>query len=628
MRVMVALVAVLVTALVGGAAAPPAEAAGPDAVVAPGCPMTTLPRTDDDSTGLVPLGFTIDFFGTAYSSLYVNNNGNVTFDAALAEFTPFGLTSTNTKIIAPFFGDVDTRNADSGEVTYGACTFDGRPAFFANWAGVGVGYFSARADKLNIFQLILVDRSDAGAGDFDIVFNYDQVQWETGDASGGSGGIGGSPARVGFSNGVGTSFELPGSGVSLAFLDTNTNTGLIWNSLNSGGRLGRYRFAVRNGSVPTGHEIEGTVFHGNAVPGNEVAGALVEICSAAGSCNLTSTGATGRYSVGGLGDGTYDVRAFPPGDLNPGRIGPLELTGADLLNQHIVVSGPAPPPPGTSIDDSPAGAIPVLIVGQPANLVTTGCDGGAAAYTVTGEYGGSIGGPMTEGPAGTYRAVVVVPFNGPATVTIEIEGCPTTEFTVYVDASAVVRTPGGSPIAGATVTLLRSDTGLPGTFDAVPDGSPIMSLSNRANPDLTNANGHFGWDVVTGLYVVRAEKADCHAVGDPGRPFVETEVLPVPPIWADLDLRLEGPGCPDELGAEAMLAELLAAVIGVGPGKSLENKVRAALASLAAGDIGGACEILVGFRDEVRAQSGKKVPAALAAELRATAAEIMAVLGC
>jgi hypothetical protein len=38
-------------------------------------------------------------------------------------------------------------------------------------------------DKLATFELLLVDRSDTGAGNFDVEFNYDTVQWETGDAA-------------------------------------------------------------------------------------------------------------------------------------------------------------------------------------------------------------------------------------------------------------------------------------------------------------------------------------------------------------------------------------------------------------------------------------------------------------
>lgn len=629
MKVRFAFVAVVAAAVLAGAFAPTGHGLGPNAVVTPSCAMSVLDRNDDGSTSLVPIGFSIDFFGQTYSSLYVNNNGNVTFDRSMSTYTPFELTTTSEKIIAAYFGDVDTRNPDSGVLTYGVCTFEGRDAFFANWDGVGVGYYSAAADKLNSFQLVIQDRSDTGAGNFDIILNYDQIQWESGDASGGTDGLGGSPARVGFSNGVDTSFEMPGSGVSGAFLDTNTATGLIHGSLNAGGQLGRYRFAVRNGAIPSGHTISGAVYQGSVAAGNEVAGALVSVCDASGFCNLTTTGSAGGYAVGGLANGDYTATAFPPGDLDPGQIGPLTVADGDLAGQDIVVTGPTAPPSGTSIDDdTPPGAIPSVVVGRPVHLETTGCDGGSATYTVTGEYGGSVGGSMTEGPAGTYTADFTIPFTGPAVVTIVIAGCPTIEFDIYIDPSGFVRTPGGNPIEGATVTLFRSNTGLEGTFFPVPDGSSIMSPSNRTNPDLTDATGHFGWDVIAGFYVVRAEKADCHAVGDPSQAFVETAVLPVPPIWLDLDLRLEGPGCPESLGAGPLLDALLADVIGVGPGKSLENKVRSARAAFEAGDTTLACETLTGFRNEVRAQSGKKVPATLADGLRADAAAIMTELGC
>src|SRR6516162_5841169 len=36
---------------------------------------------------LVPIGFTVNFYGASFGSLYVNNNGNVTFDSPLSEFT-------------------------------------------------------------------------------------------------------------------------------------------------------------------------------------------------------------------------------------------------------------------------------------------------------------------------------------------------------------------------------------------------------------------------------------------------------------------------------------------------------------------------------------------------------------
>ena len=217
----------------------------------PGCTTNTLPANDDSSTSAVTLPFSLNFFGTTRTQVYVNNNGNVTFDSALSTYTPFGLTGTNTPIIAPFFADVDTRGTGSGLVQYGTTTVNSRQAFCVNY--VNVGYFSSHVDKLNTFQLILIDRSETGAGNFDIEFNYNQIQWETGDASGGTGGIGGSPARVGYANGSsqpGASLELPGSNVSGGLLDTNTTTGLTNSSLNAT-VLGRYVFFVRSGAVIT-----------------------------------------------------------------------------------------------------------------------------------------------------------------------------------------------------------------------------------------------------------------------------------------------------------------------------------------------------------------------------------------
>lgn len=192
-----------------------------------GFDTNTLARNDDGSTGAVDLGFTANFFGNAatganvYNQVYVNNNGNFTFGRSLSTFTPFGLTTnTSVPIIAAFFADVDTRNTLTSPVTYGRGTVNGRNAFGANY--VNVGYYASKADKINDFQLILIDRSDTGAGNFDIEFNYDRIQWETGEASSGVNGLGGNSARIGYSNGTGapgTFFELCGSGINGAFLD-------------------------------------------------------------------------------------------------------------------------------------------------------------------------------------------------------------------------------------------------------------------------------------------------------------------------------------------------------------------------------------------------------------------------
>lgn len=228
------------TTLLATAFAAPASAQ----TIVPGFDSFTLPANDDSSTGLVNLGFGFNFFGTTYTQTYVNNNGNVTFTGSLSTFTPFGLLSTSTPIIAPFFADVDTRGSGSGVVSYGTGTFGGQAAFGVNWPNVG--YFSGGVDKLNDFQLLLVDRSDLAPGDADIYFNYNSIQWESGSASGGTDGLGGSCARAGFSNGSTTAYEIPGSGVCGDFLNGGAN------ELRSASNIqtpGRQLFQVRSGEV-------------------------------------------------------------------------------------------------------------------------------------------------------------------------------------------------------------------------------------------------------------------------------------------------------------------------------------------------------------------------------------------
>lgn len=207
----------------------------------------TLGPADDSSSDPVSLGFTATLWGHHYSQVWVNNNGNVTFDGAfddpLTSFVPTGLSSLGRVIVAPFFSDVDTTAPESGLVTFGTGLLGGRAAFAANWFNVEPFF---ELPVFNSFQMILVDRSDTGAGNFDISFNYGSIAWEGGQATGSDEfGLGGIAARVGLSDGTDAhTLELPGSGVNGALLDSNLFTGLRYS--NPG-----VDFAVRNGmAVP------------------------------------------------------------------------------------------------------------------------------------------------------------------------------------------------------------------------------------------------------------------------------------------------------------------------------------------------------------------------------------------
>lgn len=215
---------------------PPSAQASTGAIETPaGSQANTLARNDDESTGAVDLGFSIDFLGTTWSQVYVNNNGNLTFGGPMETWSPYALQGSSAPIIAAFFSDVDTRNLATSPVTYGTSAYDGHAAFYANW--INVGEFS-NGSVPNSFQVIIVDRSDTGEGNFDIVYNYESILWDHDGASMGwsTGGTG----SVYYEN---SASRIPG-----AFPDSNTTSGLVYGSFGTT-QLGRYVYSIRDGHV-------------------------------------------------------------------------------------------------------------------------------------------------------------------------------------------------------------------------------------------------------------------------------------------------------------------------------------------------------------------------------------------
>jgi hypothetical protein len=222
--------------LAGGAAA---QMLGPNAI-RPGFDETELPRGDDSpSSPETDLEFTIDFFGREYSTVFVNPNSNITFGQPYGGYSGSGIVALNQVIIASFFADADTRNEATNPITYGTGTVDGHRAFAANFRGIGP---YSQGAALNYYQIVVIEREDVAPGAFDIELNYDQIHWDRGSAI------------LGYSNGTGacgTYYQFPGAGIGGYYLDTNTATGLIYNSLSSQ-QLGRYILQVREGTVIVG----------------------------------------------------------------------------------------------------------------------------------------------------------------------------------------------------------------------------------------------------------------------------------------------------------------------------------------------------------------------------------------
>ena len=282
-----------------------------------------LYRNDDGYTSAIDITPVfengLNLFGTVYNNIYVNTNGNITFNGGLSRYTPDVIGSdTNQAIIAPFWADVDTRGGELSASSGSIRSVDYSLTAFQNWLADDtsffnmtnilsvlsqqnieyfnlnsyssfvsqastltnqstsalnatdlydyyrflnekqreidslnnqsvynpqgnstgsnlvwydvdetsdivtitwddVGYFSAKTNKSNAFQLQLIDTHN---GSFDIKFIYEDINWTTGDASRGTNGLGGVVARAGYSAGNDQNYyELPFSGNQAAMLN-------------------------------------------------------------------------------------------------------------------------------------------------------------------------------------------------------------------------------------------------------------------------------------------------------------------------------------------------------------------------------------------------------------------------
>lgn len=150
-----------------------------------------LGPNDDGSSGLINLPFQFSLYGDLYSSVYVNNNGNISFQQSFATYSASGFPNNTNRMVAPFWADVDTRG-NGGQVLYKVTP----TAMYVNW--VGVGYYNTQTDKRNSFQVIITNGQDpvVGVGS-NVSFCYLDMQWTTGSASQGNNGFGGIAATVG-----------------------------------------------------------------------------------------------------------------------------------------------------------------------------------------------------------------------------------------------------------------------------------------------------------------------------------------------------------------------------------------------------------------------------------------------
>jgi hypothetical protein len=181
-----------------------------------------------DITSAFPNG--LEYFGQRFRSLYVNNNGTVTFGGATGTYTPQRFPVTGNRMIAPFWADVDTRGG--GRPSRNGVYWDLSPGrMVVTWHNVG--FYPQNNSRENTFQLVILSDEILDQDNlWKVQFRYNRCEWTTGGASGGASGLGGTPAQAGFDAGDGQTFEiLPGSGSqSVLNLCRTSNVGVdgVW----------------------------------------------------------------------------------------------------------------------------------------------------------------------------------------------------------------------------------------------------------------------------------------------------------------------------------------------------------------------------------------------------------------
>lgn len=155
--------------------------------------------------------FSINFFGTVYDSLFINENGVISFGAPLS-LPPRSIAdvfNAGVPVIVPFYADADM--ALNGNV---ALTFTFGVNIFVNLSSTFQG--SNDPGIRNFMQVAIF--GNPTSTDFTLELNYDLLQWESGNLDGGVNGLGGIAPRIGFSDGRGRTFEVAGSGQNGALL--------------------------------------------------------------------------------------------------------------------------------------------------------------------------------------------------------------------------------------------------------------------------------------------------------------------------------------------------------------------------------------------------------------------------
>ena len=290
--------------------------------------------------------------------------------------------------------------------------------------------------------------------------------------------------------------------------------------------------------------VRGTVIDdaGNALPG-----ASVWVCHRF-DCRTVVTAADGSYALDSIPLGPVRSNATLDGYIGSEAAGSAQTDG-EIVTLDLRMTRIAALPPTVTLAGSyvSGGELVVPRAYRPL-LSMRACRGGSVTWSIDFPSipGVEFSGPMLEdaGEPGLFTATLPAAgsYSGLAEISL-VATCPDGSTTTqhfnarYIDPSGTVVDPDGEPIAGATVVLQRSDSA-DGPFVNVPNGSDIMSPSNRVNPWTTNESGAFRWDVIAGYYRLQVSAPGYHVPGS-DEATLTTQTWDIPPEVVGLELVLE-----------------------------------------------------------------------------------------
>ncbi|XP_075224050.1 nidogen isoform X2 [Lycorma delicatula] len=199
---------------------------------------SSLPKDDDVSSPEFVLKTPIRFFGEVYNSIYINNNGILSFLTDIPVFINIQF-PIDYPVIAPLYSNVDTRKAGHvyyretenpellARVSYNvrklypnlAAQFSAKSIFIVTWRDVG--YYKEGSDKVNTYQVAI--SSDGEESFVELLYKDGGVQWLLGTGVGS--GLPDARAQAGFVSVDGRLYNLRGSGTDqLKNVDKWTNS--------------------------------------------------------------------------------------------------------------------------------------------------------------------------------------------------------------------------------------------------------------------------------------------------------------------------------------------------------------------------------------------------------------------